>query len=117
MATARPLNAWEPLPPRLTAEVNDSFAPQPVKTLFALWGGSEGSFDAHGLTYDVQPEDTSVSTEFVNADGDRNTLSLSSDGLIFTVMAGEETTTWTISPDEISDGSRLDTWSELIVLQ
>ena len=117
MAAVSPLLEWEPLPPRLISLVNDSFAPQPVKTLFSLWGRQAGAISTEGLTFDVQPDDPSVSTEFVNALGDRNTLSLSANGLNLTISNAGETANWTITPEEILDGSRLDTWSELIVLQ
>lgn len=112
-----PLSTWQTLPFSLAENVAASFAPEPVKTLFRLWGETTGEVSRDGLVYTVEPDDPSVSTAFSAPDGAFTTLSLSGDGLALSITTRDESSVTLVPADEIGEVWRYEAWSELIVLR
>lgn len=112
-----PLETWASLPLKLEAAVQESLCHPAVKTLFQLWGGDRGTIERFGFTFVVDPDDPSVSTEFVNGYRDHSALSLSPDGLSLIIESGGENTTFSVAAEDIDEVWRYEAWSEHIHLQ
>lgn len=94
-----------------------SLAHPAIKTLFRLWGSSDGEVAQGGYTFTVDSIDLSVSTEFLNGDGDWCSLSLSGDGLVLVIGNNGERLRLAVPADQLDQVELFEEWFPHIQLQ
>lgn len=112
-----PVAAWEALPFVFSMDVAELLAHPAIKTLFRLWGSSDGEVAQGGYTFTVDSIDLSVSTEFLNGDGDWCSLSLSGDGLVLVIGNNGERLRLAVPADQLDQVELFEEWFPHIQLQ
>lgn len=115
--TSLPVAAWQALPFAFSMDVASSLAHPAIKNLFKLWGSQDGEVSLGGYTFTVDSGDLSVSTEFLNGDGDWCSLSLTGDGLVLTITNNGERSQLAVPADRLDQVELFEDWFSHIQLQ
>lgn len=110
-----PLSNWTPLDQMHTSVLDGLGHPPLAAAVLRLWGTPAGETENSGVSFAVDPDDSSVTASFLTSEGDPAEIRLTSEAMVLRIGGFEdEPVIFSVSAASIFELGAFDDWFQIL---